>query len=78
MSKKELNISFEDSLKELEIIVTKLEKGELTLDESIDQFQKGVNIYKTCNNILAEAEGKVRLIVEDEEGNIDIKDFDKV
>ncbi|AFS78395.1 exodeoxyribonuclease 7 small subunit XseB [Gottschalkia acidurici 9a] len=78
MSKDDLNTSFEESLKSLEDIVSKLEKGSLTLDESLDEFQKGIEIYKYCNKILNDAEGKIKLILESEDGEIVSHEFDNI
>lgn len=60
----EENKSFEDAIKELEQIVAKLEKGEMSLDESVEEFQKGVNLANYCNTILQEAQKKIVLITE--------------
>lgn len=74
MSKKDEHTNFEDSIAVLENIVTKLENGNLTLDQSLEEFQKGIEAYKYCNKALNQAEGKVKLIVEENEG-VEITDF---
>lgn len=61
MSKKKIN--FEKSLTELESIVTKLEQGDLSLDESLKQFEKGVQLARGCRSVLEEAEQKITTIV---------------
>lgn len=61
------NPQFEDYLLELEKVVDRLEKGNVTLEKSLDEFQKGIELYKECNSILKEAEGKVTIISEGEE-----------
>ncbi len=66
--------NFEDSVGNLENIVKKLEDGNLTLDESLEEFQKGIEAYKSCNEMLNKVEGKVKLIVE-ENSDIEIFDF---
>ena len=43
---------FEDSMNKLETIVTELEKGDLSLDESVEKFEEGIKISKECNKIL--------------------------
>lgn len=48
-------MTFEDNMKELERIVTVLEKGECPLDEAMKLFQKGVALSKECNTRLEEA-----------------------
>jgi exodeoxyribonuclease VII small subunit len=62
----EIKKSFEDALKELEELVSKLEKGSLTLDESIDAFQKGITLTKYCNKILEDMEKKITVLQEKE------------
>lgn len=56
--------SFEDNIKELEKVVTDLEKGELSLDDSIKIFEKGIQLSKECNKSLDEAEQKINILVE--------------
>lgn len=56
--------SFEEAIEELEKIVKDLENGELSLDESISKFQKGIEISSYCNNIIEEAEKKIVLITQ--------------
>lgn len=48
--------TFEDNLKELEEIATKLETGNLGLDEAIEEFEKGMKLSKECTKKLDEAE----------------------
>lgn len=64
------NVSFEKSIEELEEIVKKLEKGELTLDESINCFQRGIELTKYCSKRLDEAERSITMLVEGENGQI--------
>lgn len=63
-------MSFEAAINELEAIVEKLEKGELTLDESINHFQKGMELSKYCSKKLDEVEKRVSMLIEDEKGNV--------
>jgi exodeoxyribonuclease VII small subunit len=56
--------TFEESLKELEKIVTKLEAGEISLEESLVQFEQGTKLYKECKNQLNIAEKKIAIITE--------------
>jgi exodeoxyribonuclease VII small subunit len=55
-------ISFEKSLAELEEIVRILEKGELALDASLKQFEKGMGLARKCEEILTEASQKVDIL----------------
>ena len=52
-------IHFEQSIIELEEIVRQLEKGELTLDDSLKQFEKGIGLARRCQNVLSQAEQKI-------------------
>ena len=53
------NNNFEDSMKDLELIVDKLEKGEQNLEKSLQLFEEGVEISKKLNDQLKNAEKKV-------------------
>ena len=53
------NNNFEESMKELELIVEKLEKGEQNLEKSLQLFEEGVEISKKLNDQLKNAEKKV-------------------
>ena len=67
---KDNSTSFENAIAELEEIVKKLEKGELTLDESINCFQRGVELTKYCSKRLDEAERSITMLMEGENGQI--------
>jgi len=67
--------SFEEAMAELEQIVEKLEKGELTLDESLEYFKKGVELSKYCNKRLEEVERQITLLIEGENGEITEKNY---
>lgn len=56
-------IDFERSLSELEAIVEKLEHGDLTLDESLQQFERGVQLARSCQGALKQAEQKVEILL---------------
>jgi exodeoxyribonuclease VII small subunit len=57
--------SFEDALAELESLVDTLEKGELTLEQSLASFERGIKLTRTCQKALDEAEQKVRILTGD-------------
>ncbi|EGD48576.1 exodeoxyribonuclease VII, small subunit [Ruminiclostridium papyrosolvens DSM 2782] len=67
--------SFEEAIAELEQIVVKLEKGEATLEESINSFQQGIELSRYCAAKLDEAEKKITMLIQNEEGNLEEKDF---
>jgi exodeoxyribonuclease VII small subunit len=59
---------FEDSMKELEDIVKRLESGDLPLEESLKIFEKGVALSRFCFKKLEEAEKRVSILIKDEGG----------
>ena len=67
-------ISFEQSLEELESLVEKLEKGQLTLDESLGLFERGMKLARICNQKLSKAERKIEILIE-ENGNLKTETF---
>lgn len=60
MSKK----NFEASLEKLEAVVNSIEGGNLSLDESIKKFEEGIKLYKSCKDLLSEAEKKITVLTE--------------
>ena len=62
--------SFEEAMNELESVVEQLERGELSLDESIEVFQKGVELSRYCGRRLDEIEKKITVLIEDEKGEV--------
>jgi len=55
---------FEHSLDELEQLVQRIEKGDLTLDDSLQAFERGVTLYRSCQSALEQAELKVKLLLD--------------
>jgi exodeoxyribonuclease VII small subunit len=58
-------LSFEDALAELESLVETLERGELSLEDSLQSFERGVSLTKACQQALKQAEQKVRILSAD-------------
>lgn len=56
-------VDFERSLAELEAIVAKLEQGDLSLDDSLRHFERGVQLTRACQNSLKLAEQKVHVLM---------------
>jgi exodeoxyribonuclease VII small subunit len=71
------DISFESALQELTSIAEKLERGDLSLEESIQSFERGMILKKVCLARLSEAEGRIDSIMKNEKGEISEKPFDK-
>ena len=67
MSETKNEIDFEKALAELEQLVETMEKGDLTLEESLKQFERGVTLTRACQKALSEAEQKVRILTRDNE-----------
>lgn len=61
---KENDLTFEQSLEELETLVDKLERGQLTLDESLDTFETGMKLARVCTQKLTKAERKIEQLIE--------------
>ncbi len=61
---------FEDELKDLETLVSQIDSGELTLEESIGAFERGVALVKSLNQKLDEVERKVEMLTRDAEGQL--------
>lgn len=57
---------FEQSLTELEALVAKMEGGELSLDESLRSFERGVALYRSCQAALEQADARVKLLLDPE------------
>jgi len=53
----------EQSLKELEMLVERLEAGELPLEEALAQFERGIKLTRACQTILKDAEQKVEILL---------------
>ena len=61
---KKSNINFEKTFAELEDLVNKIEEGDLSLEESLKYFERGMLLTKNCQQALSEAEQKVKILLE--------------
>jgi len=68
--------SFETSLTELEQIVTKLEDGDLPLEESLELFEKGIKLSRECRERLTKAERRIEILMKGADGEIGVEEFD--
>ena len=59
-------LSFEDSIKQLKAIVEQIEQGEIPLQDSLDQYEKGMTLIKHCRTILQQAEERIEKISKEE------------
>lgn len=69
------NLNFEETIKKLELIVNELEKGNLSLDESVKKFEEGIKLSKLCNEFLNNAEKKINILINNE-GNLEEEKFE--
>ena len=73
MSKKE-ELNFEELMEKLEEITNKLEKEQLSLDESVKLFEEGMQISKQCNSKLEDAEKRITILI-NQDGEIKEENF---
>jgi exodeoxyribonuclease VII small subunit len=66
---------FESAFKELDIIVEKMEKGGLSLNESLKQFEKGIQLIRDCQILLKHAEQKIQIYSENSNALRDFNSF---
>lgn len=67
---------FEEEIKDLETLVNQIDSGELTLEESISAFERGVALVKSLNRKLDEVERKVELLTRNAEGRLQTSSLD--
>ena len=72
--KQQETLAFEKSLKELEALVTKMEQGNLSLEESLQHFERGIQLTRTRQKALKAAEQKVEILL-NKSGQDDIAPF---
>ena len=73
--KNDSELDLENSLEKLELLVDSLEKGDLSLEESLKAFETGIILTRQCQQTLAAAEQKVQLLVE-KNGALNSEPFD--
>lgn len=61
---KKPSLNFEQALKELETLVERMEKGEVSLEDSLKDFERGVELTRACQQALQEAEQRVQILME--------------
>lgn len=67
--------SFEESLKKLESLVEQLEKGDMSLEDSLKLFEEGVGLSAACKKELDAAEGKVEMLIKQRDGSLKTEPF---
>jgi exodeoxyribonuclease VII small subunit len=67
---------FEKHLTQLETVVERLERGELTLDESVRLFEEGMKLSQECKQELEQAEGRIQVLVEGKNGKMQVAEME--
>jgi exodeoxyribonuclease VII small subunit len=70
------NFNFETSLNELEKLVDALENGDLSLEQSLEDFARGIQLTRACQHALSDAQQKVQILLT-ENGKTELKDYPK-
>lgn len=73
--KKQASFDFEKALEELEELVSSMEDGELSLEGSLQAFEKGIKLTRECQAALKKAEQKVRVLI-NENGDTEEMEFE--
>ena len=67
---------FEKDLTQLETVVDRLERGELSLDESVRLFEEGMKLAQACRVELDRAEGRIQVLVEGKGGTMQVAELE--
>jgi len=74
--KKPKEFDFETSLKELENLVESMEEGDLALEDSLKNFERGIALTRACHQALSDAEQKVKILMKDQNNKDELVDFE--
>lgn len=67
-------LTFEEALSRLEVLVNRLEEGNLPLEESLDLFAEGIKLTKQCSKYLEQAEKQIYVLLEEDDGQVVIRE----
>jgi exodeoxyribonuclease VII small subunit len=67
--------NFETSLKELEEIVEQLERGELSLDQTLAKYESGIKMYTQCHKMLENTEKKIAILLKKTSGETSVEEY---
>ncbi len=76
MANKPTSFNFEKSLAELEELVETMEDGDISLENSLKNFERGISLTRACQKALEEADQKVKILME-KDGKTSLEDFDQ-
>ncbi len=74
----EAGLAFEVALDELEALVHKMESGELSLEDSLAAFERGVKLTRHCQAALKSAELKVKVLTENDTNDLEVLELDDI
>lgn len=69
-------MNFETALNELETLIDKMETGQLSLEDSLKCFEEGIKLARQCQTSLKEAEQKVQILAQKENGDLALESFE--
>ena len=73
VKKKTKPLDFESSLSELESLVERMEEGEATLEDSLKDFERGIELTRACQAALQDAEQKVQILLDKDAEPVDFE-----
>lgn len=76
MENKSKKPGFEEALSRLEEIVRALETGNTPLDRSLELYEEGITLVKSCESELKKVEKKIKILTSDQNGNMTEEDFE--
>ncbi|MCF6465609.1 exodeoxyribonuclease VII small subunit [Clostridium sp. Cult2] len=72
---KNSKLTYEEAIKELEEIIEELEEENLSIKDSLEKFKRGIALYNYCNDMLKDIEGEIKILLKDENDNLEEEDF---
>ena len=76
MAKKKSSPSFEEALQKLESLVEKMESGDISLKQSLEWFEEGIRLVKSCRKQMENAEQKVQSLIKDSKGKLELGELE--
>jgi exodeoxyribonuclease VII small subunit len=76
VTRKSKEFDFEKSLNELEKLVALMEDGDLSLEDSLKHFERGIELTRACHKALADAEHKVQVLIKNNDNKEELVSFD--
>jgi exodeoxyribonuclease VII small subunit len=74
MARKKQDVDFEAALKELEGLVERIEEGDLSLEESLKTYERGIELSRACQKSLDAAEQRIEILSE-KDGAVETRSF---